>query len=289
MRSTGRAPVPTAVAAEAAEHQKRVNAHFKRVSSYWAEVYQRDDDVDAVIFQERLDLVLRLVKGIGLPPDAPVLEIGCGAGHATLALAKLGYIVDAIDTVGAMAQATRSRAAEAGLAARVRSGIGDIRALSFECETFSLVLAIGVLPWLTSIEEPLREISRVLKPGGHAIVSVDNRWGLRQFLEPFTNPILRTARQMVRRGKAGPLNRTTAIRGCDASLRRAGLEKREGVTLGFGPFTCFGHELLPAASGLKVHRILQGLADRNVPGIRSGGYQYVVLTRKRQRNSGANG
>ncbi len=275
---------------DALNHQKLVNSHFDAVSSYWAEVYERDDDVYAAIFQQRLKLVVDLVNGIALPRHWRVMEIGCGAGHATVALAGAGYCVEAIDAVQAMVDATRARAAEAGLASRVTSGLGDIHELGFPDETFGLVLAIGVLPWLASMEKPVREISRVLEPGGYAIVSVVNRWGLRQLVEPFTNPLLAPAKDLVKnvlrrfgRGKSAALICTTAMRECDALLGGAGLDKLAGVTLGFGPFTLFNHELLPPSMGLRVHRFLQGLADRRVPVIRSSGLEYVVLTRKRDK------
>jgi len=272
---------------ESMRHQKLVNSHFTEVASYWAEVYQRGDDVDAVIFQERLSVVLELVERIGLPRHARLLEIGCGAGYTTAALARLGYVVDAIDAVDAMVEATRSLAAKVGLATRVTSTRGDVHALPFPDATFGLVVAIGVLPWLPSMEKPVEEICRVLRPGGCSIVSVDNRWGLRQFVEPFTNPLLMPAKELAkgiarpfRRGKAGALNHTTSRRQCDALLRASGMEKLEGVTLGFGPLRFFNREMLPNPVGLKLHRWLQGLADRDVPLLRGGGYQYLVLARK---------
>jgi hypothetical protein len=64
-------------------------------------------------------------------------------------------------------------------------------------------------------------------------------------------------------------------------LDAEGLEKLDGVTLGFGPFTLFGQRLLPHSLGVKVHRSLQDLADRAVPFICSRGAEYVVRARKR--------
>jgi SAM-dependent methyltransferase len=275
---------------DALDHQKLVNSHFGAVSSYWAEVYERNDDVFAAIYQERLKLVLDQVNGIALPRHRRVMEIGSGAGHATVALAGAGYRVDAIDAVQAMVDATRARAAEAGLASRVTSGLGDIHELGFPDETFGLVLAIGVLPWVASMERPIREICRVLEPGGYAIVSAINRWALLKLVEPFANPLLSPAKDLVKNvlrqfgwSKSPTLLRTTSMRECDALLRAAGLDKLAGVTLGFGRFTIFNHELLPPSMGMRVHRFLQGLADRRVPIIRSSGLEYVVLTRKRDK------
>lgn len=275
---------------DAFDHQQQVNSHFDRVSSYWAEVYERNDDVNAVIFQERLGLVLGLVGSVALPQHKRVMEIGCGAGHATVALAGAGYVVDAIDAVQAMADAAHARARLAGLASKVSCRLGDIHKLAFPDETFGLVLAIGVLPWLTSMEGPVREICRVLEPGGYAIVSAENRWGLPQFVEPYMNPVLSPAKALVknilrlcgrRRGPA--LNHTTAKRKFDALLDDAGFDKLAGVTLGFGPFTVFNRGLLPPAIGLRLHHSLQKLADRRVPFIHSSGHQYIVLAKKRDR------
>ena len=64
-----------------------------------------------------------------------------------------------------MVDSTEERVNRAGQEQRVRTGQGDVHSLCFPNETFDLVLAIGVLPWLPSIEQPLREMARVLKPG----------------------------------------------------------------------------------------------------------------------------
>jgi ubiquinone/menaquinone biosynthesis C-methylase UbiE len=271
------------------DHQEQVNSYFGDVASYWADVYERDDDVNSVIFQERLRAVLALVDRIALPRDRRVAEIGCGAGYTTIALAKLGYEVAAIDSVIAMVDATRDRARRADLQSMVKTGVGDLHALPFQGETFGLALAIGVLPWLQSIDKAMKEMCRVLQPGGYAIMTVDNRWGLRQFVEPFTNPLLRSTKELTkgflrpfRRRRMGALNYTTSIAKCDSCLCGAGFDKLYGATLGFGPFSVFNYVPLPSSVGLKVHHTLQGLADRNYPVLRSCGYQYLVLAQKRR-------
>lgn len=272
---------------QATGHQTLVNSHFDRAASYWAEVYERDDDVDAIVYQDRLRRVLDLVDWLDLAPLTPALEIGSGAGHATVALAERGFVVDAVDAVHTMVEATRELAVKAGLAEQVTCGLADIQTLPFPDETFGLVVAMGVLPWLPSIAAPLREISRALRPGGWAIVTVDNRWGLRQVAEPYTNPLLRptklaikSALQPFRRKRERVLTHSISIGKCDAMLAGAGLKKVAGVTLGFGPFSFFHHALLPRSTALTVHRRLQGLADRGVPLLSSIGAQYIVLARK---------
>ena len=51
---------------------------------------------------------------------ARILEVGCGAGLITVALAQNGYTVDALDSTTAMLQMTRNDAAHQGVEDRVR-------------------------------------------------------------------------------------------------------------------------------------------------------------------------
>jgi SAM-dependent methyltransferase len=275
-------------ASDPMDEQKLVNSKFDEAASYWAEVYERDDDINALIYQQRLRIVLELLWQIDLPQQERVLEVGCGAGQGAVVLAKLGYVVDAIDAVQVMVDATHDRTVKANVECMVRSHPGDVNALCFPDETFGLVVALGVLPWLPSMEKPVREMCRVLRPGGYLIISVGNRWGLPLFLDPFANFLLRPARQLAKRafwrhGKLSPKTRwrLTSIRYCDALLDANRLEKLKGITFGFGPFTLFGYQFLPHSVGVRVHRGLTALADRGIPVLRSTGALYTVLGKKR--------
>src|SRR5262249_44123797 len=127
-----------------------------------------------------------------------VLDAGCGAGFAAVALAKRSYLVEAIDAAPAMVDSTSRLALKAGLDGRVKTSLGNVDSLPFADQTFSLVVVMGVLPWLASIEKPLRELHRVLQPTGHLIVTVDNRWSLCRFLDPLTNPLLSPVKELAR-------------------------------------------------------------------------------------------
>jgi hypothetical protein len=63
-------------------------------------------------------------------------------------------------------------------------------------------------------------------------------------------------------------------------LASNGLRPQDGVTFGFGPFTLFGHHVLPTRAGLWLDRRLQSLADRATPGLRWLGTDYMVVARK---------
>ena len=268
-------------------YQDNVSSYFEKMAPYWSNIYE-NKGIHEFVHQQRLQVVLGLVDWIDLPRDSRALDIGCGAGRAAIGVAKRGYLVDAIDPAPTMLESTRNLAKQAGLDHQVKTNLGDVRALSFPTGTFALILAVGVLPWLPSIERPVREMCRVLRPGGYLIVTVDNRWALRWLLEPHTSPLLRSAKRMVRRVIPRPKlsepkvqSFLTSISNFDALLNATGLEKLDGMTLGFGPFTFFGRRLLPDDVGLRMHRMLQRLVQRQFPVLRSLGSQYIVLARKR--------
>jgi ubiquinone/menaquinone biosynthesis C-methylase UbiE len=273
-------------ASAATDPQFILNAYFAEQSSYWAQIYEREGIKEA-IHQDRLRAALAMVDTLHLPPDARVLDVGCGTGIATVALAVRGLTVDALDPCEAMVEATRKRAVAAKAQSRITTRLGDVHAMPFADNTFSLVVALGVLPWLPELGKPLWEMARVIRPGGHMVVNVDSLWQLRQALDPLRTALLQHPKKWLRDalrrwfGQSGARSYQTSIRALRLALAAEGFEILQGVALGFGPFTFFDREILPRSTGLKLHHRLQALANRSAPILRSTGSQYIVLAQKR--------
>lgn len=267
-----------------AAYQRQLDTYFDSAAGYWSDVYRRQD-VNGAIYQERRRRVLEFCERLDLPPGSSVLEIGCGAGFTSVTLALRGYHVHAADTVPAMLKLARQHASEAGVGHRIRMLLADTHHLPFGDESFRLVLAIGVIPWLPSAAPAIREMARVLAPGGGLVVSADHTWGLNRVLDPtsspLTAPIRERLRKVLRRRANGARAVVNSRREIDSALAAAGLRPESGATLGFGPFTVMRRRLLPEATGLKVHHRMQALADRGVPVFRSAGAHYVVAARKK--------
>src|SRR5260370_581010 len=118
--------------------QDRVNTYFDQSAPFWNDIYALTD-VYALIQQERKRLVLDLVDGLSLPPEAPVLEIGCGAGHLAVELARRGSQVSAIDSARGMI-APRINPAVVWMKQRLIKAIAGARGLRAEalCRTHSM-------------------------------------------------------------------------------------------------------------------------------------------------------
>ena len=273
------------------DQQQLVNRRFDSEARHWVDIYEaggRDfATVGSLVVRERHEQALSWIDRLQLPEGSRVLEVGGGAGLMSVALARRGFHVDAVDASTAMVELTRQTSAEAGCAESVSATAGDARSLAFADASFDLVVAIGVVSWLDRPEDAIREFGRVVKPGGHVLVTTFNRGQLIGLVDPLRNPIARPLMQRAKRLSARAGGRTPGAvlsyqsrAGVDRQMARAGLTKRLEKTLGFGPFTFFQQNFVPATMAIKLHRRLQKLADRGVPGLRSSGMFYMVLAEK---------
>jgi len=268
-------------------YDELVRQHFRSTLPYWEEIYA-DRTVYGRIYQERARRAIAYVDALGLSAGAPVLEIGCGPGIMTTAMARTGVSVWAIDSLPEMVERTNAMTEHAGVSSRVFAQVGHIDSVPFPDATFELVVLIGVSEWLESLNQPLREIFRVLKPGGYLIISADNNWPLHEMLDPMFNPALKPLKRGVGRLLRAVKLRTRrprfhaySLHDFDGELARGGFQKIAAQTLGFGPFTFCRRGLLNEHTGWKVHVQLQALADRGVPLLRSAGLVYLVLARRK--------
>jgi ubiquinone/menaquinone biosynthesis C-methylase UbiE len=102
-----------------------------------------------------------------LLPGQRLLDVGCGPGTITLDLARRvapGEVVG-IDVSADVITAAEADRAQAGID-QVRFAVGDVYALEDDDATYDVVHAHQVLQHLSDPVHALRELRRVLKPGG---------------------------------------------------------------------------------------------------------------------------
>ena len=109
----------------------------------------------------------RMVEAAGkhLPRDSVVLDVGCGPGDVTIAMAARVASVTALDASPGMIEAARERARRAG-AGNIDFVAGDIDALASRETRFTAVTAFNVLHYIDNIPAIVRGIDALLAPGG---------------------------------------------------------------------------------------------------------------------------
>jgi arsenite methyltransferase len=199
------------------------------------EVVYRSADI-----RRRRQLVYDL---LGAQPGDRVLDAGCGPGF---------YVAELLDRVGpggAVVGVDASPAMLAVAAHRVegRAGVelheSDVTSLPVPDGAFDRVLSVQVLEYVEDVDRGLRELHRVLRPGGRAVVW-DVDWATLSWHSEQPERMARMLRAWDRHLAEPSLPRTLAPR-----LRAAGFENvvMEAHAFASSEFTpdSYGSALLP--------------------------------------------
>jgi ubiquinone/menaquinone biosynthesis C-methylase UbiE len=139
---------------------------FDQISNYWTEIAQANHTEKQLCF----------VKN-NIPPQGYVLDLCCGSGRHTLALAQTGYAMVGIDFSFRLLRIAKQKAAQTGI--HVTLVRADMRFLPFTPETFASVVSLdasfGYLPSEKQDLQSLNEASRVLEHEGVLLLDVFNR------------------------------------------------------------------------------------------------------------------
>ncbi|MDO9355478.1 MAG: class I SAM-dependent methyltransferase [Solirubrobacteraceae bacterium] len=129
------------------------------MSSALARVFEATEEANRVA----------ILRALSRPIDGPMLDIGPHQGHFTERVARQIGTKDVrgVELIADHVAEARSRGIEVTL--------GDVDdGLPFEDETFGVVLANQVIEHVRRTDLFMKEIRRVLKPGGFACISTNN-------------------------------------------------------------------------------------------------------------------
>lgn len=131
----------------------------------FAEAYSADNETNFINGHYERPAMVHLAGDVR---GHRILDVGCGSGPLTAALAAQGATVTGFDSSAAMIELARRRL---GQDANVQvANLGQ--PLPFTDRSFDDVVASLILHYLRDWTTPLSELRRVLKPGGRLIASV---------------------------------------------------------------------------------------------------------------------
>jgi ubiquinone/menaquinone biosynthesis C-methylase UbiE len=101
-------------------------------------------------------------------PCGEMLELGCGTGHWTEFFIELGFKVTALDNSKPMLEYAFRKKLDATFIE------GNAQDIPFENESFQMISSVTMLEFVDDQEQVLKEIFRVLKPGGYLLLGCLN-------------------------------------------------------------------------------------------------------------------
>jgi demethylmenaquinone methyltransferase/2-methoxy-6-polyprenyl-1,4-benzoquinol methylase len=191
----------------------------------------------------------RTISRLGLKPGERILDVCGGTGDlALLAAREVGArgTVLIYDINRAMLLAGRPKVAQAGLRERISFVEGDAETLALtDASVDAAIVGFGVRN-LTRMEEGLREMHRVLKPGGRLAILEFSRptnplW--RRLYDLYSFTVMPLLGQVIAGSREAYTYLTTSIRTFPLPEKLAATLK----TIGFAPVT-----YLPLTNGIAV-------------------------------------
>jgi len=154
-------------------------------------VHNTDTYLQSLIVTKTLQepVMRRAIHALNLPLGSRGLDVGCGIGLQALLLAEAvgpaGHVTG-IDLSPEFIDCARSIAEKAGMSEQVSFQEGDMNKLQFDDDTFDWVWSANCAGYAPG--EPLsllKELARVVKPGGSVIILA---WSSQQLLPGY--PVL---------------------------------------------------------------------------------------------------
>jgi len=144
----------------------QVDELFTKTVEDWARFYSdpKPATMNAQNLVSRRRFALEMLEA-RVPPGSTILDIGCGTGHLAGELMRRGYQAWGVDLSSAMVEYAREHYNPE------QFRVGDIERIPFPDNTFDGVMCLGVMEYLEKDEPALREMWRVLKPGGRAVIT----------------------------------------------------------------------------------------------------------------------
>jgi 2-polyprenyl-3-methyl-5-hydroxy-6-metoxy-1,4-benzoquinol methylase len=270
-------------AQDGSERIDLVEDYFDANAQSWSDLYSRAERVNDLVLRDRKNIAVdHLARR--LKAGDRILDAGCGAGLASLDMIQGGFIVHGVDISQKMLDLCKQTFDEKELDPNTYElSQTDVVQGGFDAESFDGISALGFLQYQDDEAHTLRELNRILRPGGVLVVSGPTRLRIANYF-----------------GLAGKIQR---LRGRENTLPKghevltqisdhyytvgrlknllhgADFEVLDSIGHGYVNFAFIGGKI-GFRGELMLHRGLTGLS-RALPFLRSWANDVMVVARKR--------
>lgn len=221
----------------------------------WNDLYDTETErLEEANFRRRRDVAVDIALR-ELAPGGRAVDIACGAAPVLSELRRRGAACIGVDHAPDMLRHAQKRLRSAGLD---ESGLyrADCRALPFADGAFDVAVCLGLISYVEHYDAVLREIRRVLRPGGQVLISFRNC-----FNPVLWDPVRLLATVAVySTGRSRPepyrIGRLMDHREVYARMAAQGFELREHHGIGYGPLRFNGRPILSEPTSMQLDRAL---------------------------------
>jgi arsenite methyltransferase len=145
------------------------------------EILEFDDETSRVVeefnaSQGATERRRRIISALAPQVDEAILDVGSGPGHQVFEISSVVGPSGRVQGIDPAESAITIASRRCSGLPNVRFEIGDAAQLPFEGETFDAVMSSQVFEYLENVSAGLREMYRVLRPGGRVLIH-DTDWG----------------------------------------------------------------------------------------------------------------
>ncbi len=259
-----------------------VRAYFDKHADYWDGIYSGTGYAE-VEMNERRRLVLGLVSEASGAQSLRILDMGCGAGVLSRALFEMGHNVVGLDCSKEMLLRTKRRCRvnhKTGLLGVVR---GNASNTPFQDAYFDAIVCVGVIQYQLDDSLLIKEISRLLRPGGFCVFTLPNLLTVAHLTDPIyylrllqeiwkrspvskSQPTLGSGsfRYVARPIQSKPYNRKFLRWEIAHPVRNYGMSLKKVIGYGCGPLTLMEKCIFSEAFSVRFSRRITRLSRRKV-------------------------
>lgn len=214
------------------------------------------------------ELLYKVLEKCGIKKEDKILDVGAGAGRFVIPFAKKGYNTYGIDISENILQIAKNKARDLP---NLHLEKANAKNMSFPDNHFDFITSYRVLVHIPDYEGVIKEIYRVLKPGGYTLIEFNNKYSLSRIGKLLRS--LRKALGIPEETDAQIVSRSTLFK----SFCNAGFEIEEIYSQFFISEVLY--RFLPRQMLELVKRVDEVLSNSILGGIAT---RFIVLAKKPQ-------